>query len=142
MFIINQWDSVKHSYFFLFLPRRQIKFSGMAGVVGGLSVAFKQLIPDQRIDIRFRQLRVHVRQRFYFSSLLFINFFTVKLLLIKIFSSLLFIIFFMVKLLLIKIFSSLLFINFFTVKLLLNQNLIHASRQDRHNVRYLFQRQI
>ena len=42
----------------------------MAGVIGGLSVAFKQLIPDQRIDIRFRQLRVHVSVFFLY---IFIN---------------------------------------------------------------------
>lgn len=40
-------------------PLWKITFSGMAGVLGGLSVAFKQLIPDQRIDLRLKQLRVH-----------------------------------------------------------------------------------
>jgi len=37
-----------------------VKFSGMAGVLGGLSVAFKQMIPDQKINLRWHEFRVHV----------------------------------------------------------------------------------
>lgn len=36
-----------------------VRFSGMAGVVGGLTVAFKQLIPDQKLNIRWHEFRVH-----------------------------------------------------------------------------------
>ena len=37
----------------------------MAGVIGGLSVAFKQLIPDQKINVRWHEFRVHVRIRIF-----------------------------------------------------------------------------
>ena len=37
-----------------------VQFSGMAGVLGGLSVAFKQLIPDQKISVKYNEFRVHV----------------------------------------------------------------------------------
>lgn len=33
-------------------------FSGMAGVIGGVSVAFKQIMPDQKISLRFTSVRV------------------------------------------------------------------------------------
>lgn len=36
-----------------------VQFSGIAGVIGGISVAFKQIIPDQKIDLKFQVLRVH-----------------------------------------------------------------------------------
>jgi len=36
-----------------------VQFSGMAGVLGGLTVAFKQLRPDQRFNMKYKELRVH-----------------------------------------------------------------------------------
>eukprot|EP00795_Rhopilema_esculentum_P010441 gene10441-19145_t len=32
-------------------------FSGMAGICGGISVAFKQIMPDQKIDLRITEIR-------------------------------------------------------------------------------------
>ena len=35
-------------------------FSGMAGICGGISVAFKQIMPDQKIDFMVTDIRVEV----------------------------------------------------------------------------------
>lgn len=33
----------------------------MAGICGGISVAFKQILPDQKVDLMVTELRVEVR---------------------------------------------------------------------------------
>ena len=43
----------------LLIPRF-VQFSGLAGVIGGISVAFKQISPDVKLDLRVRQFRVQV----------------------------------------------------------------------------------
>lgn len=44
---------------YLFCPRF-VQFSGIAGVIGGISVAFKQIIPDQKINLKIHTIRVCV----------------------------------------------------------------------------------
>ncbi|XP_047135158.1 transmembrane protein 115 [Hydra vulgaris] len=36
-----------------------VQFSGGAGVIGGLMVAFKQIIPDQKVNLKFKEFYVH-----------------------------------------------------------------------------------
>eukprot|EP00112_Aurelia_sp_Birch-Aquarium-sp1_P006744 Seg1738.12 transcript_id=Seg1738.12/GoldUCD/mRNA.D3Y31 product="Transmembrane protein 115" protein_id=Seg1738.12/GoldUCD/D3Y31 len=35
-------------------------FSGMAGLIGGIAVAFKQIMPDNKIDLRITEIRVEM----------------------------------------------------------------------------------
>ena len=45
------------SYEILF---RFATFSGMAGIFGGISVAFKQIMPDRKVDLMLAEIRVEV----------------------------------------------------------------------------------
>lgn len=47
-----------------------VQFSGVAGVVGGIAVAFKQILPDQKINLKYRVLRV--QQLPFVATLIFI----------------------------------------------------------------------
>ena len=41
----------------------------MAGLIGGITVAFKQIMPDNKIDLRITELRVEVSLKFLHSGL-------------------------------------------------------------------------
>lgn len=55
------------------LAFRMVQFSGMAGVIGGLSVAFKQITPDQVINLKYYKARVHVSTNIFICSFYFQN---------------------------------------------------------------------
>lgn len=57
--------AITHNHTFWF-----VQFSGLAGVLGGITVAFKQNLPDQKINLRVRSLRV--QQIPFFSIIIFI----------------------------------------------------------------------
>ena len=40
----------------------------MAGLIGGITVAFKQIMPDNKIDLRITELRVEVSLKFLHSD--------------------------------------------------------------------------
>jgi len=45
--------AITHNHTFWF-----VQFSGVAGVLGGVTVAFKQILPDQKLNFKYKVLRV------------------------------------------------------------------------------------
>jgi membrane associated rhomboid family serine protease len=45
--------AITHNHSFWF-----VQFSGVAGVLGGVTVAFKQILPDQKLNLKYKVLRV------------------------------------------------------------------------------------